>query len=151
MEVKSEHLCYQNCDNYNRRIISFGQSSRSYKNTPTRYIASVSALPFPHRSMLTRKLSWAKPNIVPQYTTLSGGGKGEGVERKTAVSKTTSQTIIRWNHHCPIELVRDCTHARYPIEFYWMATSASIRQLICLYIHYQNSSNYACELSENVY
>jgi hypothetical protein len=63
---------------YNHRIISLGQSSRPYKNTSTPYIASFSALPFPHRSMLTTKLSWAKPNIVPQYTTLSGGGEGGG-------------------------------------------------------------------------
>jgi hypothetical protein len=61
---------------YNRRIISLGQSSRPYKNTSTPYIASFSALPFPHRSMLTTKLSWAKHIIVPQYTTLSGGGGG---------------------------------------------------------------------------
>ena len=94
---------------YNRRIISLGQSSRPYKNTSTPYIASFSALPFPHRSMLTTKLSWAKPNIVPQYTTLSGGGgRGRVGGRKTAVSKTTSQTI-HLMHHCPNELVHDCS------------------------------------------
>ena len=70
----------------------------------TPYIASVSALPFPHQSMLTMKLSWAKPNIVPQYTTLSGGGEGGGC--KTAVSKTTSQTN-RLMHHYPNEVVHD--------------------------------------------
>jgi hypothetical protein len=85
-----------------------GQSSRPYKNTPTLYIASVSALPSPHRSMLTTKLSWAKPNIGSQYTTLSGGGKGEGAGRKTAVSKTISQTIRLMHHDCPNELVNDC-------------------------------------------
>ena len=66
--------------------------------------------------MLTTKLSWAKPNIVPQYTTLSGGGggggEGGGVGRKTAVSKTTSQTI-RLMHHCPNELVHDCLNGHW--------------------------------------
>jgi hypothetical protein len=62
--------------------------------------------------MLTTKLSWAKPNIVPQYTTLSGGGKGEGVGRKTAVSKTTSQTI-RLMYHCPNEFVHDCLNGHW--------------------------------------
>ena len=37
------------------------------------------------------------------------GGKGEGVGRKTAGSKATSQTI-RLMHHCPNELVHDCSN-----------------------------------------
>ena len=58
--------------------------------------------------MLTTKLSWAKPNIGPQYTTLSGGGKGEGAGRKTAVSKTISQTI-RLMHHIIVRLMHHIT------------------------------------------
>jgi hypothetical protein len=116
---------------YNRQIISLGQSSRPYKNTPTPYIASVLALPFPHRSMLTTKLSWAKPNIVPQYTTLSGGGKGEGVGVNFPLTKRYPKlfvwcVIVPMNWSMTVVLTCQQYHSRFVLVILINMTAPSL-------------------------
>jgi hypothetical protein len=80
--TKIPHIPPNGC--YNRRIISLGQSSRPYKNTPTPYIASVSALPFPSPTDQCWQRNWVGRNLISVHNTqhwvVEGSGRVWGVK-----------------------------------------------------------------------